>query len=232
MILSAGLAERVGEVFGVQLPTDEILLIAMFLCYEPPVSRQGGSPVILFAFYGRGIAEAVVGAIAGLTHLENVFPFELALTQDETKTYGELKSRIEEIHQGRGVYVVYDGESLPGMLDEIAEESGILIRQFPAPVVTMGIELARKALPGADPDRVYQEAMLELRAFTVSRGDYIVTLCATGQGGAEELKSYLERYGMLGEIQVIPMAMSDRAVLREAFRRLLRTGTILCGGNL
>ncbi|MFR8846702.1 MAG: hypothetical protein ACLVGL_17725 [Waltera sp.] len=36
---------------------------------------------------------------------------------------------------------------------------------------------------------------------------YIVTLCTTGKGGAEELKRYIEKYGQLEDTEVIPMSV-------------------------
>ena len=106
------------------LPEEEIILITMFLCYEIPMAQQNGSPVILFAFYGEGIASSIVNTIVGLTHFENVYSFELIYAADKKQNYDSLKRCISEIHRGKGVYVVYDGDFLPEMLDEIAEDTG------------------------------------------------------------------------------------------------------------
>ena len=227
-LLCMGLVNRLNQIWGLELSTDEVLLLTMFLCHEPSVSSQTGIPVILFAFFGEGIAESIVRTIVSLTHFKHIFPFELPLEKEENKIYEALKRYIGQIHQGGGVYVVYDSRILPEILDEIAAESGILIRQLPAPVTTMGIELARKVLTGADPGQAYQDALREIKAFAGDHKNYIVTLCTTGKGGAEELKNYIERYGMLENVKIIPMSMSDSAALSEAFRRLLRTGTIQC----
>ena len=227
-LLCMGLVNRLNQIWGLELSTDEVLLLTMFLCHEPSVSSQTGIPVILFAFFGEGIAESIVRTIVSLTHFKHIFPFELPLEKEENKIYEALKRYIGQIHQGGGVYVVYDSRILQEILDEIAAESGILIRQLPAPVTTMGIELARKVLTGADPGQAYQDALREIKAFAGDHKNYIVTLCTTGKGGAEELKNYIERYGMLENVKIIPMSMSDSAALSEAFRRLLRTGTIQC----
>ncbi len=226
--LGVELAERIYAAYGTMLPEEEIILITMFLCYEVPMAQQNGSPVILFAFYGEGIASSIVNTIVGLTHFENVYSFEPIYAADKKQNYDSLKRCISEIHRGKGVYVVYDGDFLPEMLDEIAEDTGILIRQFPAPVTTMGIELARKAFSGIAPDEAYQEVLCGINAFAKEHRNYIVTLCTTGKGGAEEIKNYIERYGELENIQVIPLSMNDRAALKEEFRRLLRKGTIRC----
>lgn len=227
-MLSAEFAERIGKAYDLELPIDEIILIAMFICYQSTATPQCGKPVVLFAFYGEGIATAIVKTITSLTQFDHVFAFELAYAQEEAETYEALKAYIASIHQGKGVFVVYDSDFLPEMLNTIEDELGIFIRQFPAPVTTMGIELARKARTETNLDKVYREALKGIGYLASNSRSYIVTLCTTGKGGAEELKRYIESYGQLKDTEVIPMSINDRAVLAESFKKLMKTGMISC----
>ena len=52
-----------------------------------------------------------------------------------------------------------------------------------------------------------------------------MTLCATGEGGAIELKKYIERYSKKNR-EIIPIAMSDRKLLIDEVKRLLETYSI------
>lgn len=227
-LLAAELAEQIGRHFSLELPIDEIILITMFICYQSKEAPVSGKPVVLFAFYGEGVATAIVKTMVGLTQLDNVFPFELAYEKDSAETYETLKKYIAGIHQGQGVFVVYDSSFLPDMLSEIEDELGIFIRQFPAPIITMGIELARKAQTETNLDKVYQKALKDIGYLTEKSKSYIVTLCTTGKGGAEELKRYIEKYGQLTDTRVVPMSISDRDALSEEFRKLMKTGVITC----
>lgn len=227
-LLSAELAEKIGTLYDIEMPLEEIILITLFICYESPVVPEQGKPVVLFAFYGEGVATAIVKTIVSLTQLENVFPFELAYEKANTETYEALKNYIAGINQGKGVFVVYDSSFLSEMLNEIEADLGIFIRQFPAPIMTMGIELARKAQTESNPDKVYQEAIKGIGYLAGNCKNYIVTLCTTGKGGAEELKRYIERYGQLKDTEVVPLSISDPEALRETFKKLMKTGIITC----
>lgn len=227
-LLSAELAEEIGKAYHIELPMDEIILITMFICYQGAAANQVKKPVVLFAFYGEGVATAIAKTIAAFTQLENVFAFELSYEKDAEETYVALKTYIESIHQGKGIFVVYDSSFLPDMLCGIEEELKIFIRPFPAPIITMGIELARKAATDSNPDRVYLEALKDISHLTGCGKNYIVTLCTTGKGGAEELKAYIERYGQLQDEEVIPLAVSNPEALQESFKKLMKTGVISC----
>ncbi|MBQ8627611.1 MAG: PRD domain-containing protein [Agathobacter sp.] len=227
-LLSAELAEKIGKAYDMEIPLDEIILITMFICYQSEAAPQSGKPVVLFAFYGEGVATAIVKTIVSLTQLDNVFSFELAYEKDSAEVYDALKAYIASIHQGKGIFVVYDSSFLSEMLSEIEDELGIFIRQFPAPIMTMGIELARKALAEDNIDKVYQEALKDLNYLTRRSKNYIVTLCTTGKGGAEELKRYIEKFGQLNDTEVVPLAISDRETLSETFKKLMKNGVISC----
>lgn len=227
-LLSAELAEKIGKRYEMELPIEEIILITMFICYETPTQTQKGKPVVLVAFYGEGVAGAVAKTITGLTQMDNVFPFELAYETDQAETYETLKNTIARIHQGQGVFVMYDSSFMGDMLSNIEEELGILIRPIVTPILSMGIELVRKCQTESNADKVYQEVMKNFGDFAANTKRYIVTLCTTGKGGAEELKNYIERYGKLKDTQVIPLSISNTEELRKSFKKLMRTGTIQC----
>lgn len=227
-LLSAELAENIAKEYGVELPMDEIILITMFLCFQNDETPQSGKPVVLFAFYGEGIATAIARTISSMTRLDNVFSFELAYEKASAETYDSLKEYIASIHQGKGVLVVYDSCFLPEMLTEIEEELDILIRQVPMPVTTVGIELARRTLTEDNLDKVLRHAVKNIATIGAYSKNYIVTLCTTGKGGAEELKRYIERYGQLKDTEVVPMSVTDREVLGESFKKLMKTGVIRC----
>lgn len=227
-LLSAELAESIAKEYHIELPMEEIILITMFLCFKNEEAPQSGKPVVLFAFYGEGIATAIAKTISSMTQMDNVFSFELAYEKASAETYEALKEYITSIHQGKGILVVYDSCFLPEMLTEIETELDILIRQVPMPVTTVGIELARRTLTEDNLDKVLRHASKNIGSVGAYSKEYIVTLCTTGKGGAEELKRYIERYGQLRDTEVIPMAITDREVLKENFKNLMKTGVIRC----
>ncbi|MBQ9122305.1 MAG: PRD domain-containing protein [Lachnospiraceae bacterium] len=227
-LLASELAGEVGKIYSTQLSAQEIALLTMFLCYPQEESGNTSKPVILFAFYGEGIATAIAKTVTSMVKLDNIYAFELAYERNSKEVYTALKNYIADIHQGKGVLVVYDSSFLPEMLSEIEAELGVFIRQFPAPITTMGIELARRTATESNPEVIYKQAIGRLGELMDYGKNYIVTLCTTGMGGAKELKRYIEQYGKLSNTEVIPMAIEDREALQESFGKLMRQGYISC----
>lgn len=225
-MLCAEFSEQIKERYQIELSMEEIVLIAMFICYQNRPMLQRGKPVVLYAFYGEQIASSIVNAICAITQTDHIHAFELTQVSDIEKTYEELKRKIESIHQGQGVIVVYDSDYLPAMLAGIEEELRIPIRQLSVPITTLGVELVRKTWIEPDINKVYREVRRSLGGVIGNSKNYIVTLCTTGKGGAEELKSYIERYGQLKDTEVIPLSVNDRGILEETFRKLMKTGVI------
>ncbi len=84
-MLSLAFAE-IQEVYGRQLTIDEVILITMFLCYEPPKQTDKGQMVILYAFYGKDIAASIVRTITEITGFNHIFSFEVSHRQSETRS--------------------------------------------------------------------------------------------------------------------------------------------------
>ena len=163
-----------------------------------------------------------------MTQLDNVFSFEITCERASAELYRKLKEYLATIEQGKGVLVLYDSSFLGEMLTQLEGELNILIRQIPMPVATLGIELARRTLTEDDPDRLLRYAVKGIGAPGGWCRSYIVTLCTTGKGGAEELKNYIERYGQLQDTEVVPLSISDRTVLEGSLRHLMESGIIRC----
>lgn len=226
--LSLSFSKKLGETFGMEIPIEEVALITLFTCYQAPITDTTKNPVVLFAFYGDGVANSISRAIAGMTQLENVFSFELKFENDTVELYDALRQYIMKIEQGKGVIVVYDGNILEEMLLSIEEELHIVIRQVPIPILSVGIELARKAVNNENIDLAYQSALKSLNLKNFHDKRVIVTLCTTGEGGAEELKRYIESYGQLGDVDIIPLAISDRDRLHDQLAKIMNSSIIQC----
>lgn len=79
--------------------------------------------------------------------------------------------------------------------------------------------------------KTYRKQLEELipqgYAYTFS-ADSIITLCMTGEGGAVQMKNYLEKNAGLNGIQVIPLSISDRKALLNEVNRLREEHEIRC----
>ena len=221
-------ASRLEKEFSLQLPTEEVVLITMFLCIETPGAANGRQPAMLFACHGEGIASGIAATVNTVTGLGNTFAVDIPLEEDTDTVYERLKACIEQADNGKGVVVLYDMDVLRELLLSISLESGIEVRMAKLPILTVGILSARLAAASSGIDDLYKEVLRHLSGYNEPAKRLIVTLCTTGEGGAQQLKSYLEQYGNLGERAVVPLAISDRELLRTRLLELMQSAVIDC----
>ena len=223
--LSLQLSKKIEEEFGFPIPLEEVILITMFICYRSPVSNVSKKPVVIFILHGSDVAKSLCEAIRQLTGLDNVFYFEVAFEQDAEYTYKTLKEYIQKINRGAGVVSIYDMDFIGSILNTIETELKIVIRQMPTSLTTLGLELARKTAIDENIHSVFNSVV---KNTNLNKSKVIVTLCSTGEGGAQELKNYIRRYGQVDDMEIISLAMSDEDNLKYKLNNLMKVNVIHC----
>lgn len=203
-------AQLFKEKFNKELPIEEIVIITMFLINDNETIE--GHPKLLYIFHGDGIASGLKEATNSLTHTYNTYAYDLLLDKDNEVALEEISNLIQNIDDGSGVVVIYDMGSIKTMLDSISEKYNTKIRYIYFPITLVGLEIARKCVQENDIDSVFHSTMTELQnimAYHDNRKDAIITLCHTGEGGAIQLKRYIDQYSKLS-MKTIPLSISDR----------------------
>lgn len=212
------------EKMDLNLPIHEIALIAMFLI-ESDENNDNGHPVLLYIMHGNETASSLKNITNSLTQCNNAYSYDLALDIGTNQAMEEIKALIEKIDCGKGVIVIYDMGSIKTMIETIAEEINIKIRYINIPITLIGIDVARKCSMESDIDYVYHMANLEIgnmRRSEEKHNGVIITLCHTGEGGAMQLKHYIDQYSKLG-MKTIALAISERDELLREILALKRT---------
>lgn len=222
------LAAKIEKEFNVVLPIDEVVLITMFICFKVKVADTSNKPVMLYAMHGEGLATALSNTINSAVKMDNTYAVEIPFEQEAEEFYDELKGYVEQIDRGSGVIVFYDMDFLADVFVTIGYETGIEIRAISLPITRIGFDFARSAATECDIDEVYQGVMKYLDHYRTQLRRVIVTLCQTGEGGAQKLRNYIEQYGNLDEIRIIPLAMTDTDQLKEELALIMRHATIHC----
>jgi len=225
---SVQFADILKEKLDLKLPIHEIVLIAMFLI-EADENNEDGHPVLLYIMHGNETAKSLKDVTNSLTHCHNAYSYDLALDVGTGQAMEEIKELIERIDCGKGVIVIYDMGSIKTMIETIAEETNVKIRHINIPITLVGIDVARKCSMESDIDYVYHMANIEInkmKNIEEKYNDIIITLCHTGEGGAIQLKHYIEQYSKLG-IKVIALAISARDALLKEIIVLQKTYHIL-----
>lgn len=207
---------------NLELPIEEIIIVSMFLIES---DENEGNPVLLYILHGNGTASSLKDVTNALTQCNNAYSYDLKLEIETQLAMMEVKALIEKIDKGQGVIVIYDMGSIKTMIETIAEEIDVKIRYMNIPITLVGIDIARKCSMESDIDYVYHMANLEVNKMSRNEekhSDIVVTLCHTGEGGALQLKRYINQYSKLG-MKVIPLAISQRDKLLKEVIELQRT---------
>ena len=221
---SSAFAMVLKDTLGLDLDVSEIVIITMALV-KTEENKIESLPVLLYILHGNGAAKSLSEATNLLTHCENAYGYDLNLEKSTGQAMIEIKELILKIDQGAGVFVIYDMGSIKTMLDTISEEIDVKIRYFNIPITLMGINVARKCSMEQDIDLIYHDANLEYGEFNQSskkRSNLIITLCHTGEGGALQLKNYIDQYSHL-DMKTIALSISNREVLIKEIVNLKRT---------
>lgn len=225
---SVQLASIIKDEFDLDLPVHEVALIAMFLIETEDQTKN--NPVLLYILHGETTASSLRDTTNSLTQCYNAYSYDLALNIDTHKAMEEIKDLIMKIDKGQGVIVIYDMGSIKTMLETIEEETNIKIRLINMPITLIGIDIARRCSMESDIDYIYHLTHLEMnkmRNYEEKLNQVIVTLCHTGEGGAIQLKRYIDQYSKLN-MKTIPLAISAKDELIHEVSELRKTYDIHC----
>lgn len=222
--LCLGFKDKILNEFNIELPIEEVVIIAMFLI-DSDIKETETHPVLLYILHGNSAATSLKDTTNALTKCNNVYSYDLGLHIDVKEAYNEIKKLILQINNGGGVIVIYDMGSIKVMLDNIAKEVDVEIRTLNLPITLIGIDASRRCSMESDIDYVFHMINLEMQKFEhhdEARNEVIITLCHTGEGGAIQLKHYIDNYSKLG-IKTIALAISDRDSLVEKVLEIKKT---------
>lgn len=229
-------AKKIEKVLEVQLPIDEVVLMTMFICDKYQRDETKSEPVILIVMHGDNTATSIALMVNTLVQANNVYGFDISLDEATEVSYQKLQEKIQKIHQGKGVIVLYDMGSIREMCRMIYEETNIELRLLKVPMTQVALEYSRKATMVENIDELYHgiadymaiDAKQYLDIMNVKRPKAIITLCNTGDGGALQLKNYLEDHIDFGENVVIPLAISDRNELQKEIQEIQKKYRVHC----
>ncbi|HWS41841.1 MAG TPA: PRD domain-containing protein [Pseudoflavonifractor sp.] len=227
--LALQLAARAAEELALYLPTDEIIFLTLFIASQPEADTASTGPTLLFLYHGDALATALARTVETITHSGNVFACDVPFEQSDHDIYATVKAAVERADRGGGVLALYDMSTLGNMLRVAASETGIEVRWVRFPITNLGIEWARHAGSNGGLNSLHKTVLASLTDLRRPMWRVIVTLCATGVGGAEQIKHYVEQYGALDDdMKVIPLGFSDPELLREMLLQVMENGVIQC----
>lgn len=187
--------------------------------------------------HGDSTASSMAEVVNALAGSGNTYAYDMPLDKDVQQACDELKVMVQEIDRGQGILFLYDMGSLRTMAELITRETGVPIRTVALPATLIAMDCARKACSMESLDEICDSAQDSFRDFYTHvlepegrprTRKVILTLCMTGQGGALQMKHYLEKNAALNDMEVIPLAVSDRRALLTEVNRIKEKHEIYC----
>lgn len=230
-------ASAIEQEFDIRLSIDEAVFMTMFLCDPSLYRKSENGPVVLVAMHGDSTASSMVDVVNSLAGCGNAYAYDMPLDKDMQQAYDELKAAVQELNRGQGILLVYDMGSLRTMAEIITKETGVPIRTVALPGTLIAVDCARKANSCSSLDELQEGAMESCRDFYTQiaepsgrahRSKVIITLCMTGEGGAVQMKHYLEKNAAMNDTDIIPLAVDDRKALLTEINHLKENHEIVC----
>ncbi|AVW10087.1 PRD domain-containing protein [Lactiplantibacillus paraplantarum] len=214
------LAQILATKLALTISVAEVSLLATFLVAQAPTTSR--HPVVLYVMHGEGTAQALMRTTNILSQVDNTYAYDIDLAAHSKHVMQALSRKICEIDDGAGVLVIYDMGSIKWMLAAIQAKTKVKIRMIQMPVTLVGLEAARKSARVTDLDDVYHLVTLALQQLTAektTKDELIITLCHSGEGGAAQIKDYIDQYSRL-QMRVKSLAVGTRDELVATVLRL------------
>ncbi|WP_413737936.1 sigma 54-interacting transcriptional regulator [Sodalis sp. RH21] len=238
------LKTAIEEKFAVTVPDMEIIYLTL-LIGSLLKTQQEERVAVLVAMHGSGTAGSMANVAQKLLGEGVIDSIDMPLDLSPKLVLDQMRQRIKDLNQGKGVLLLVDMGSLSGFGDIIMQETGIPVRTLTMVSTPTVIEAVRKSAGmDMDLDDIYfslcdfkgygnyqKTAQQQDTSGLLQKVEAILSVCSTGQGTAEKLKIFVD--GMLqgmgrGDINVIAMSLGEieqqRATLMGRYRFIMALG--------
>lgn len=186
------------EHIGLQLPASETAVLAMYLRAFSS-GRPDGRVRILVVTHGA-VGPAMAEVANQMMRDDNAVGIAMPLDCTSDQILAGVVRRVREVDEGKGCVLLVDMGSLAAFSPEIEQRTGVAVRCVARVDTLMVLDAVRRAeLSSCTLDEL-ADALEEGRLQAgFSRNDHrtgkppaILTVCATGEGSARRVRSFLE----------------------------------------
>ncbi|MBM6799480.1 PRD domain-containing protein, partial [Coprobacillus cateniformis] len=181
--------------FYTQMNSDEIIFVMMFMISGHELAHQK-KVVTLIAMHGYQGASSIAHTVRNLTHKEIIYGYDLPLDKSMSAVYEEFKQYIIDIHQGKGIILIYDMGSMRTMAESIMSETGIEIRFLEIPITLIGIASVNKANELSSLEETYdylQEHFKDIQYVRKESRHHALVIISATQKERDEAVTYLHQ---------------------------------------
>ncbi|MFX3615903.1 MAG: sigma-54-dependent transcriptional regulator [Sporolactobacillus sp.] len=215
--VSREIAELINQHLHIELPEVEVIYIAFLLGSFAELSLQKTVGIVVAA-HGPQTASSMVSVVKELLGDHPVAAVDMPLSLNFSDIFEQIIHAVQSVDQGAGVLMMVDMGSLYYFEEKIAKESHVLVRAIDMVSTPMILDAVKDAnllhmdlksivdslyhLRGAVSQPSEQTKSLQKKA--------ILTICTTGSGIAQRIKSIVElfiRHLTDEDIEIIPVSI-------------------------
>ena len=213
------------RILGLTLPVEEVMLITVFLTNGEYLQKQDSKPSVVIAMHGNSTASSMVSVIKGLSKNDNVYSFDLNMETEPMDAYADFTKLLHSINNKHGIILVYDMGSFETMGKIFSEENNIELELVQIPVTLLALDIVRRTNVHSNLKEIHKQTINSLhtlinkKGISVSEKKTIVTLCNTGEGGALQVKTYLENNKIDRKYRIINVSLDGLETLDSIVNR-------------
>lgn len=186
---------------GMQLPDEEVELLAHFLTPKKERAKTDQTIAIILVTHGNSTATSMADVTNTLLGNDVIQPIDMPLHVSASAIYKKVKETIKQQHQIKGALLLVDIGSLITMGSTIQHELDVPVKTLSSVNLPMVLEAGRKSLmPDLSLDELYTAAKRAMTLFldkdkeerSVAKKRLIATVCFTGEGAAQLLENWIE----------------------------------------
>lgn len=234
-LLATEFSNTVQKTFDINLSIDEVVVIAMFLCERNSKTMDSRYPSILIAMHGTRVAKSIAETIKALSDMP-IYYYDLPLSKKPLDAFDELKQIVLNIPHENGILAICDMGSLTDIFNMIEIELGIKLKCIEMPYTTMLLDCCRKVMLANNVEDAHEmitsyyksRSVIEEKENDIEKKQAIVSFCLTGEGGALQIKSYLEKNFVLNDVEVIAVRLDKQTDFIVKLNKISKDKKILC----
>lgn len=183
---------------GTAIPDIEVIYLTMLLTSIESMSATKKIGLLVVA-HGNSTATSMVNVATELLGKGNIDALDMPLTVSPSTIYEQMKTKVRELNQGKGVLLLVDMGSLGMFTQKLATETGIPVRAVQNVTTSIILEALRKVnYIDMDLNSLANQLRRDfIKNFAVQEKSTgkkraIVSICMTGSGTALKLKKLIE----------------------------------------
>ncbi len=231
----------IDRVLDITLPIDEAAFLTMFFVYHEGAIQESKNNVrIIIIAHGSATATSMAEAANHLLGVRYAFGINAPLDEQPQQVIEKLKNHLKETMDEADILFLVDMGSLTNFGEEIEKDFGIRTKTIPLVSTLHVIEATRKAMLGYSLEEVYEDT-LEVNELldndyllTAKTGNEetlaVVTLCTTGEGGAEVMKDILEKQLHFSgtPVKIIPLSIIGNENIETQLKNIREEYRLIC----